>query len=75
MIFCKPENAPLTMNRMWRVLTVSFSVPPEMPIPDLCQFLVRGRIHRALVVEDGQLLGIVTSHDVLRGLADKTISA
>ena len=53
---------------------VSFSVTPDMPVPELCQFLVRGRIHRALVVSDGELLGIVTSHDVLRAVAEQFVA-
>jgi CBS domain-containing protein len=52
---------------------VTFSVGPEMPVPELCQFLVRGRIHRALVVDEDQLLGIVTSQDVLKAVADDRI--
>jgi CBS domain-containing protein len=53
---------------------VSFSVTPEMGVPELCEFLIRGRIHRALVVEGDQLLGIVTSHDVLRGIAEQRLA-
>ena len=53
---------------------VSFSVKPGMPVPELCDFLVRGRIHRALVIDDGDLVGIVTSQDVLKGVADGSIS-
>ncbi|MDX1493511.1 MAG: CBS domain-containing protein [Longimicrobiales bacterium] len=53
---------------------VSFSVAPDMEIPELCQYLVRGRIHRALVVDDGELLGIVTSQDVLRAVADSRVA-
>lgn len=48
---------------------VSFSVSPDADVAELCDYLVRGRIHRALVVRDGELLGIVTSHDVLRAVA------
>jgi len=48
---------------------VSFAVEPSMPVPELCAFLVRGRIHRALVVENDELVGIVTSQDVLKGVA------
>jgi CBS domain-containing protein len=53
---------------------ISFSVTPDLSIPELCEYLVRGRIHRALVVDDGELLGIVTSQDVMRGIANQTIS-
>ncbi|MEX0837335.1 MAG: CBS domain-containing protein [Gemmatimonadota bacterium] len=48
---------------------VSFTVEPDTSIAELCEFLVRGRIHRAVVVEDGALAGIVTSADVLRAVA------
>jgi CBS domain-containing protein len=53
---------------------VTFSVRPAMPVNELCDFLVRGRIHRALVVEDDELLGIVTSQDVLRAVADERLT-
>lgn len=52
---------------------VTFSVGSEMPVPELCQFLVRGRIHRALVVDDEELLGIVTSQDILKAVAEDRI--
>lgn len=47
----------------------TFSVTPDTSIADLADFLLRGRIHRALVVEGEELRGIVTSFDVLRTLA------
>lgn len=52
---------------------VTFSVGPDMPVPELCEFLVRGRIHRALVVDDEELLGIVTSQDILKAVAEDRI--
>ncbi len=52
---------------------VTFSVGPEMPVPELCEVLVRGRIHRALVVDDDELLGIVTSQDILKAVAEDRI--
>ena len=54
---------------------VPFSVEPETPLPELCEFLVRGRIHRAVVVEEGRLLGIVTSVDVLRAVGEHRVEA
>lgn len=47
---------------------VAFTVRPSDPVGDVVQLLLRGRIHRALVVEDRMLLGIVTPFDVLREL-------
>jgi CBS domain-containing protein len=49
---------------------VAFTVRPGDKVGDLVRMLVRGRIHRALVVEDGALLGIVTPFDVLRHTFD-----
>ncbi len=49
---------------------VTFTVEPDMTLPELADFLVRGRIHRAVVVEGGRLEGIVTSSDVLRAVAE-----
>lgn len=49
---------------------VAFSVAPGESVAELARFLLRGRIHRALVVEDGVLLGIVTPFDILRALFD-----
>lgn len=48
---------------------VTFSVAPGDTVRELADFLVRGRIHRAVVLEDDRLLGIVTSGDVLRAVA------
>jgi CBS domain-containing protein len=48
---------------------VAFTVDPEMLVWELADFLVRGRIHRALVVEEGKLVGIVTAFDILRVMA------
>ena len=47
---------------------IAFSVRPGDTVEDVVEFLLRGRIHRALVVEDQRLLGIVTPFDVLRAL-------
>ena len=49
---------------------ISFSVTPDTPVGELCQFLVRGRIHRAIVKDGNDLVGIVTSADVLKAVAD-----
>lgn len=43
-----------------------FTVRPTDSVEDAGKFLLRGRIHRALVVEDEELLGIVTAFDLLK---------
>ena len=42
------------------------TVKPTDSVEDAAKFLLHGRIHRALVVEHGQLKGIVTAFDLLR---------
>lgn len=54
---------------------ISFSVRPDTTVAELCQFLVRGRIHRAIVAEGEELVGIVTSADVLRAVADGRLTS
>ena len=46
----------------------AFTVRPTDTVEETARFLLRGRIHRALVVEGSQLLGIVTTFDLLRAL-------
>ena len=49
---------------------VAFSIRTDASIRELADFLVRGRIHRAVVVDGERLEGIVTSGDVLRAVSE-----
>lgn len=49
---------------------VPFSVAANASVKELAEFLLRGRIHRAVVTEDDHLVGIVTTMDVLRALSE-----
>lgn len=88
--FFLPEDSPLMGQRFleqWPesefdsvtvadIMTpISFAVAPDTPLPELCQFLARGRIHRAVVRDQDELVGIVTSADVLQAVADGRLSA
>ncbi len=44
----------------------AFTVRPRDTVEDVAKFLLQGRIHRALVVQNGQLEGIVTTFDLLK---------
>jgi CBS domain-containing protein len=46
-----------------------FSVREEATIPELARFLLRTGAHRALVMDEDRLRGIVTATDVLRAVA------
>lgn len=67
------DGLPFDDTMVEEIMTpVAFSVDPGMAIWELAEFLVHGRIHRALVVEDGRLVGIVTAFDLLRVMAGDT---
>lgn len=46
----------------------AFTVRPTDAVTEVAKFLLTGRIHRALVVDEGRLEGIVTTFDLLRAL-------
>jgi len=48
----------------------NFHIHPDASLAELADFLLRGRIHRALVMEGDALSGIVTTLDVLRAVAE-----
>jgi len=83
--FFLPEDSPFAGERLLdrfaeseldatlvsEIMTpVAFSVAPDATLRELAEFLVRGRIHRAVVVENERLQGIVSSADVLRAVAE-----
>ena len=87
--FFLPEDSPFTAERLLGqipesefdtaqvedIMTpVSFTVSPDTDLRELADFLVRGRIHRAVVVSEGKLQGIVTSGDVLQAVAQKRLN-
>lgn len=45
-------------------------IPPDSMVQDLARLLRDHKIHRVLVVDNGQLVGIVTTSDILDHLAD-----
>ena len=47
---------------------VAFTIHPEESLADLAHFFRCGRVHRALVMEDGVLLGVVTPYDAIQAL-------
>lgn len=70
-----PRRIPGTLLDRTRVQDImtpaTFSVRSEATLPELARFLLRGGIHRALVFEGSELVGIATSYDVLRAVAEE----
>lgn len=46
------------------------TVAPNASLRTVCALMVREGIHRVIVVEDGKLVGIVTTLDVVRAVAE-----
>lgn len=68
------NDGPLDNLTVSDIMTpVTFAVEPGSSLKELADFLVRGRIHRALVLDDGRLEGIVTTMDVLQAVAEGRI--
>jgi CBS domain-containing protein len=44
------------------------TIPEDMPLSRAADLMVNEKINRVPVVRDGKLVGILTRHDVLRGL-------
>mgnify|MGYP000751098131 CR=1 FL=1 len=66
-----PDDGPMDELTVSDIMTpVTFSFPASATVRELADFLVRGKIHRAIVVEDGRLQGIITSMDILRALSE-----
>ena len=54
---------------------MAYSLGPDTPVQDAAGALYRGAMHRVLVTEKGKLLGIVTTTDIVRAVADGRLSA
>ena len=71
----RPDPTDTALERL-RSLTVRdvmttevISVPPDAPVPVVARTLHERRIHRVLVVEAGEIRGLVSSLDLVRVLA------
>lgn len=42
-----------------------FAVEEEAPLAVICEYFLRGQIHRVLVTREGELTGIITSSDLI----------
>lgn len=63
------ENQQLTIKEV--MTPVLFNVDIHTPITDLAEMMLRGRIHRVIVLDGDELAGIVTSMDMLKVISGK----
>lgn len=66
-----PEWNVLDEHVVSEVMTRSvFAVSPDTPVREAAGRMLEADVHRALVVEDGRLAGMLTSLDILRAVAE-----
>jgi CBS domain-containing protein len=46
------------------------AVTPAMTVAQAAAYMLQQRVHRAMVLDDGELVGIVTATDIMRAVAD-----
>lgn len=68
-----PEELPRTRlgaHSVHEIMTsATFTVRPEATLEEAARFLTGANVHRALVFDEGRLVGVITTFDVLKGLA------
>lgn len=52
-----------------------FSLTPDVEVQMAARRMLDADVHRALVIEDGRLVGVVTSLDILRAVAEHGLGA
>lgn len=66
-----PEWEPLEEYTVSEVMTRAvYNLPPSATAAAAADYMQRRDIHRILVMEEGQLLGIVTAHDIASAVAE-----
>lgn len=69
-----PANLPRTHLGALPVRDImtraTFSVRPDATLPEVARFLDRAGVHRALVMEGATLVGVVSTVDLVRSLAE-----
>ena len=68
------EADPLDRHTAAEIMTRDVvALPPDAEIHVAAERMLRERVHRVLVMEDGRLAGVVSSTDVLRAVAERRI--
>jgi len=68
------EGDPLDRHTAEEIMTPDVvALPPDAEIHVAAERMLRERIHRVLVMEGGRLVGVVSSTDVLRAVAERKI--
>jgi CBS domain-containing protein len=70
------DNVPWLEYRVEDIMTPApLAVTPETTVTELARFLVKCRVHRALVTEGKRLVGVVTAFDIMRATGDDRLTS
>lgn len=64
------ENESLPVREI--MTPTVYTVPEETPVSEIAKTMVAGRIHRLLITRGSQLVGIITTLDLLKVLFDES---
>ncbi len=71
-VFSRDDYDPELLDRQtvgdWMTPRI-ISVAPDASLTDVCGIMVKEGIHRVFVVDDGRLIGVISSFDVVKHLA------
>lgn len=65
-----PQTKAWTMPVSEIMTPMAYSLAPDTPVQEAAGAMYRGAMHRVLVTENGKLLGIVTTTDIVKAVAD-----
>lgn len=66
----RAEENPFDETTIDEIMTPKIvSVAPGLPVEKVARRMVAERIHRVLVMEDGELLGVISTMDLLRAMS------
>ncbi len=71
-----PEGNSLEEHTVSEVMTRSpvCALAPHVAVPEAAEFMQRAGVHRVLVMEEERLLGIVTTTDIARAVAEHKLT-
>lgn len=52
-----------------------YSLPPDTPVEECARYMLEHEIHRVLVLEDDELIGVVTTTDLVRAVGEHGLGA
>ncbi len=72
-VFAQEDYCPEVLGRELVVDWITprvISVKPDTHLAEVCRLMVREGVHRLFVVEEGRVLGIISTFDVVRRFAE-----